>query len=581
MKRTIFALLLGLLAMGVAAADFDTSKTYSIKNAACGFYLSLQTSYIENNAVNATPLVAEPVYFSLTPSTDGKNFAISLDNVFVSFSTQQNTSGWNTSFSSKPAYVWEINTTENVGQYTITSEKGFLKYDGKNNYAYTDGKQMENGTSWIIEEHPENPGVAGLDYPVENLRGDMNGDGLLTMSDVTEIIDILLYRKAPQFGIPDFTGTAPDIKPNPDATLDFPQPDGSPDWYMTDKPKNFAGLLLKVDPSSALTRSMFPSLTDEQFATIKATADEVCKGCATTADKISTLNDWVYENVAYDNADNSPWVVFQKRVGICQGKANLLKVMLLTQNIPAVGVNGWYSNYAHAWTYAYDGKDWYVCDPTNAKGKVLMTNYSAYSHLKPDMADIVIFDTPLCTCNYYEGYLNVCAVKTTDDAFVVPFGLNGFRVCSFNLSTPLPANVRHLYIGHNILSLGQSIVGLRAYPGSDEMCYVDPYNHQFGSYEGVIYKRNETTGNLSDVFYIPTKMTTLRLQPMEVVEKNTVLNLESIETIIFAEGTKTLESYAVESCPALRTVYVPKDCTVQKDALYRCPNAQIVYGLPE
>lgn len=580
MKHTLLTLSACLFALCASAASFDASKTYSIKNAKCGLYLSLQSSYKEDDAVNATPLNAEATYFTLTTTDGGKTYAIGTDEGYMAFSTNGNKAVWNTGFSKNASYVWEINTTETEGQYTITSTKGFLKYDGKNNYAYTNGKKDE-AVTWIIEERPT-PGVAGIDYPVANLRGDMNGDGLLTMADATTIIEMLLGRQAPLYGMPDFGGTDPDsgVTPEPTPTEGFPLPDGSPEWYMTDKPKNFAGLLAKVDPSKALSRSMFPELTTEQFNTIKAEADAICKDYKTNADKISALNDWVLANVTYGNADNTPWAVYQKRVGICQGKANLLKVMLLTQNIPAIGVNGWYGNEGHAWTYAYDGTNWYVCDPTNARGKILMSDFSKYSHLKPDMADIPIFEDDKCVYTYYEGYLNISEVKSTAADFVVPFGKEGFRVCSFNPSKALPSTVRNIYIGSNIRTLGESIVGLRTYPANDEACFVDPYSSYFSSYGGVVYKRNEYSG-LDEVFYIPAKLTTLRLKPMEKVEKNTVINLPSIETIIFAEGTKTLEPYAVESCPKLCTVYVPKDCTVMENALWYCPNATIVYGLPE
>lgn len=584
MKHTFLTFLLCLYAVGVSAASFDASKTYSIKNTASGLYLSLQSSYKEDAAVTATPLTSEATYFSLTTNDGGKTYAISTDEGYMSFSTTDKLAGWNTAFSKNASYVWEINTTETEGQYTITSAKGFLKYDGTHNYAYTDGKTGQNIT-WLIEERP-NPGVAGIDYPVANLRGDMNGDGLLTMADATAIIDILLGRQAPLFGMADFGGTdpgtdpEPSVTPEPTPTAGFPQPDGSPEWYMTDKAQNLGRLLLKIDPAQALSRSMYDELTDDQFNTIKATADAICKDCKTDADKISALNDWVYVNIQYGEADNRPWAVFQNRIGICQGKADLFKVMLLTQRIPAVTVNGWYNSAGHAWTYAYDGANWYVCDPTNTTGKILMTNYSKYGHLKPDMADIPIFDDADCTYNYYEGYLNVCAVKRAAADFVVPFGKEGFRVCSFNPSSDLPATVRNIYIGSNIKTLGENIVGLRYHSTNDEACYVDPYSPYFSSYGGVVYKRNEYSG-LDEVFYIPTRLTTLRLKPMEKVEKNTILDLKSIEVIIFAEGTKTLEPWAIESCPALRTVYVPKDCNVMENALYLCPNAKIVYGLPE
>lgn len=595
MKHTFIFLVACLLSISASAATFDSSKTYSIKNVVCNLYLSLQSSYKEDAAVNATPLVKEPVYFTLTPSADGKSYAIGTADGYMTFSSTSNLSGWNTGYSTKAAYNWEINTTAVEGVYVITSSKGALKYDGTNNFAYTDGKAGSDGTTWIIEEQSATPGpekgIPGIDYPVANLRGDMDGDGLLTMADVATIVEIILTNEEPLFGMADYKDPVDPIDPvdpvdpvNPGVDGQFPVPDGSPEWYLTDKAKNLGGLLQKIDPSLALSRSMF-SLTDAQFATIKTAADAACKNCTTDADKISTLNDWVHSYITYDNnnSGNDPWTAFQTKKGVCQGYSNLLKVALLTQNIPSIGVNGYYSNYGHAWTYAYDGKVWYVCDPTNATGKKLMTNYSGYSHLMPDMADIDLFEDDNCVYNYYEGYLNVCKVKSAAANFTVPYGKNGFRVCSFNPSTAIPSSVRNIYIGYNVKSLGEGIVGLRSYPSNDEMCYVQEGNPQFFSYEGVVYKRDLYNSAYDSVFYIPTKMKTLRLRPMEKADKNVVTRLDNVETIIFAEGTKELESYAVEYCPNLLTVYVPKDCTVRENAVdsKTCPKAKIVYGLPE
>lgn len=587
MKSIIFTLAAGLAGLSAAAADFDSAKSYSIRNVQAGTYLSLQTSYVETVAVNAAPLVADPVGFTITPSADGKTYAIgNADGIYLTLSTSlQNFSGWNTGYTTKPAYDWTISPVEKTaGQYTITSSRGFLKYDGKNDYAYTDGKAGNEGNYWLIEEMTSpvepDPGVPGIDFPVANLRGDMNGDGLLTMADVTAIIDVILGRKDPTFGTPDIDNPGTDDG----STADFPKPDGSPEWYLTDKPKNLASLLLKIDdPNVALSRSMFASLTDAQYAEIGAQASTVCKDCKSQADKIAALSEWVSTHVIYGQADNSPYTVFKSGVGICQGYSNLLKVMLISQGIPAIGVNGWYGqNNAHAWTYAYDGKEWYVCDATNTTKVYPMSSYADYSRLNPDMADITLFEDDECVYNYYEGYLNVCRVKrSATSSFVVPYGARGLRVGSFNPTEALPANVRRIYIGSNIRTFGQSIVGLRTYRGHDEQCFVDPYNKQFGSYEGVVYTRDDYTGQLKDIFYIPSSMTTLRLQPIETVGKNAIIDLENIEVIVFPEGTKTLEPWAIESCPKLRKVYVPKGCTVMENAIYRCPaDVEVIYGQP-
>ena len=55
------------------------------------------------------------------------------------------------------------------------------------------------------------------------------------------------------------------------------------------------------------------------------------------------------------------------------------------------------------------------------------------------------------------------------------------------------------------------------------------------------------------------------------MEKNTLTDLAKLEELHFSEGTKTIESYAVESCPNLKRVFLPETVeTIASDAFYRC-----------
>lgn len=368
------------------------------------------------------------------------------------------------------------------------------------------------------------------------------------------------------------------------AAPEFPEADKSTDLKNSDKNVNLSKLIKALDINRALNLKEF-ELTDDQLAAIKAKAEEICEGKTTDKARIAALNDWVHANVKYDYTPNDPWSVFTHKTGVCQGYANLLKVMLVSVGIPAVNVNGWLDwQYAHAWTYACaqlsTGNVWYVCDPTNKTGCIAMTSTSSYSHLQPDMADVVFFSDENFDYNYYEGYLNVCKVKRGMTNLVVPYSVNNFRVAMFNPFDYIPTSIRNIYLGSNIKSLGQNIVGLTAYPSFDEMCFVDPANTMLGSDHGIIYWK-DAQGKLTSLYYIPAMMTTITMLPMETVEKNTILSQQGVETIVFPEGTKYLEDYAIEDCPKLRTVYVPEDCTLAPQAIYRCPdNVEVVYGIP-
>lgn len=144
-----FALLLCCLGWSTAKADvaFDANKEYSIKNVDCGLYLSVQTDYKESSTDNATPLVATPNYFTLKASSTGK-YAISSGGNYVTLSSFI---GWNTATKTTTTYTWNIEETEAPGVYRLKCTKGYLKYDGKNKFAYTNGTATEKVT-WLIEE---------------------------------------------------------------------------------------------------------------------------------------------------------------------------------------------------------------------------------------------------------------------------------------------------------------------------------------------------------------------------------------------------------------------------------------------
>lgn len=157
--RRYFALML-LLVVGWAAASaqlaFEAGKFYTIKNVQSSKFLTIdQGSYTEGNAVNATPLATTAGYFNIEPGS-GNTCAMKSGEWYMSFSTNGNMSGWNTGRSATTTALWTIEPVSGAtSQYYIRSSKGYLKYDGTNNYAYTNGAVGEgNKVKWTITEVP-------------------------------------------------------------------------------------------------------------------------------------------------------------------------------------------------------------------------------------------------------------------------------------------------------------------------------------------------------------------------------------------------------------------------------------------
>ena len=313
-------------------------------------------------------------------------------------------------------------------------------------------------------------------------------------------------------------------------------------------------------------------ITQEQWDEIKAYVD---KNLRVEGNDLATYNNvfrWCFDSLtySYDDAGLEPYDVFTKRRCVCQGYANLCKTMLLTQGIPAFGVNGYYAAYgAHAWLYAYVDKIWRVCDPTGYRQHGMSELNKYKNDLLVQRTEIELFEDENFGYNYDEYRLNVCRVKKCDgEALTVPFSVAGFKISSFLLEHSLPSNVRQLYFGTNIQSLGTQGYPLFGRANSVEEAFVAPGNRLISSQDGVIYH-----GTGTNVYYIPTAIRRLVLKPMKVIGKNTVYDLPNLEEIVLSEGTTTVEPYAFESCPSLKRIYVPQSVTsFAKDALYRCPD---------
>ena len=232
----------------------------------------------------------------------------------------------------------------------------------------------------------------------------------------------------------------------------------------------------------------------------------------------------------------------------------------------------------HAWVYVVAGTQWIVSDPTNSSGYSMGTP-STYTHLIPFQADTDFFEDETGVYHFYTTKLNLREVKHAEgNILTVPYSVGGFVINSFNPLSPLPSNITEIYLGSNIETLGESPVGLVQHGARVEAVHVDEANPVLMSHKGVVYLRN---GGYPQLHYVPSAMTIVELMPMEVVSKNTIYNQMSVEEIIFPEGTKRLEDYAIENCPRLKRVYVPVDCEVSSRALYGVPpTVEIIRGLP-
>lgn len=355
---------------------------------------------------------------------------------------------------------------------------------------------------------------------------------------------------------------------NPSAS--FAKDDGS---TIYDSPtKLVADLLTKAGPE-IIKGLGYITITEKEYQEIKEFTDQLVKGVKKPFDIYSTIFKWVTTNVEYTNGvNNNPYPVFKNLQGVCQGYANLLSVMLHSQKIYAFIANGILNPVGgHAWNYVYIDQ-WYVSDPTN-NSHFLMSDPSSYTHLVPLQLDVNLFEDKQFVFNFYEGHLNIREVKESGKQLIVPFSTNGFQVTSFNPDTELPSNIEEIYIGKNIQTLGESLIGLDIHAPSVKYAFVDTSNQKMESYGQVVY-RNAFT------YYVPAAATIIQFKDYDTLGKNILKGHNKVETVVIQAGTKKLEAYAFEDCPNLQKAYIPKETIVDNNAFYGVHNNfKIIRGI--
>lgn len=331
-------------------------------------------------------------------------------------------------------------------------------------------------------------------------------------------------------------------------------------------------------------------IAQNEYEEIKSFTDQLVKDCENEEQTYKTIFKWVVDNVTYAFTDdegniisNEPYPVFKTHKAVCQGYSNLLHVMLESQGIPTLNVNGDYVRVGgHAWNYVFYNNRWWVSDATN-NGTFSMMAVGTYQHLAPYSIDADLFETDDCVFTYSDKAINIDRIKSESSQFIVPFSVGGFRVTSLSPSQPVPSGIKEIFIGKNITTLGEYYIGLDKNAPSIEAAYVDPENRSLESYTGAVYKKK---GNARQLYYVPAQLKSMELLPTRTVEKNAVCSHKALEEVIIPAGTQEVCDYAFEDCPQLRVAYIPEATKVAEKAFFKVhPDFKIVRadhtGIPE
>ncbi len=355
----------------------------------------------------------------------------------------------------------------------------------------------------------------------------------------------------------------------PQYTAEFPKDDGSsnllslynaPMDLYNGGPKSLRDILNKVGPSIA-NKLYNMNITEAEYNEIKEFTNALTSECSDDASKYSTIFDYVYGNTIYatsDTVNNDPYPVFKYKTAVCQGYSNLLHVMLHSQEIPCINVNGYMMGMGHAWNYVYYNNNWYVSDPTNDR-TYTMSDINSYYGYAPIMMDAVIYEDENFVYGYKYSHIAVTEVKSDGEQLIIPYSVEGFTVTSFDPDTIYHDGIRELYVGKNINTFGEYGALWSTFAPNIENVYVDPENTIMESYSNIVYRDKE-------VYYVAPSARVVELKPAEYYGKETIKDLPNLEIVIFPKGTVTIGSWAIEKCPNLKTIYVPEGVTIEDNA---------------
>lgn len=343
----------------------------------------------------------------------------------------------------------------------------------------------------------------------------------------------------------------------------------------------------------ALHSLYYDDVTEAELKEIQELTDSIINEYAkgknlSETEKYHEIFKWIVTNIKYgwvpasNGIDsNRPAQVLKNKKCVCQGYANLLKVMCYTQDIGVITANGgcyhnnrWLGD--HAWNYVYVDKTWIVSDPTWHRDFNMKNEFEKHSKvLKPTRLAIKLF-----SCTQFEvGYKNfeISLIRITKDApadFFIPYSWDKYIITSLDVDNEIPANVESLYISKNIISFGDIKNNGSGFINSNygkrlNHIYIKSDNPKFEADGGVIYDKTAPQSNAMPIIVMDYSVDA-KLKYGKAFGKNIIVNKPNLASLFFPDSAEQIEDYAVENCPNLKKISIPKGCKISSNAFYKC-----------
>ena len=264
--------------------------------------------------------------------------------------------------------------------------------------------------------------------------------------------------------------------------------------------------------------------------------------------------------------------------------------MLAAIDVPCIIAHGYWETEGHAWDFVLCDGTWGIVDAS--MWQISLDDPSNISsHYKTDSLEAVLYEKDGFEFTYYLGGIGVVGYTGNADRLEIPASCNGHSVVSIAAENqiyyehPFQNTIAKELVLPATLQYGiyLSDYEIRSFSSQSlESIVVDENNPVFASYDGILYSKD-----FSRIYSVPAGISEVTLKPMEVMEKNTLVNLPNLRILKIGEGTNTLEEDAVESCQNLEKVYIPDSVTAIAyeenngyvyEAFTECPDNFVVYA---
>lgn len=374
------------------------------------------------------------------------------------------------------------------------------------------------------------------------------------------------------------------------------------------------------------------AMTEEEYALVKSTAEEITENCDTASEKIKAVAEYVAKNTCYDYDYSehgtkvyselalTPYAVLTQKNTVCEGYARTCEALLQAVGVPCVYV----LSPDHSWNMAWDGKRWVLFDSTwmsNGVYEYEKHKFSAkvnrewydftfenacreYNHLIEGLPYMVA-DGKLSKYPVYSAAENILItdevsyickytfLDCTQTGIFIPETVKYIESYVFN---DYSSHIQRIHIDSISAWLGITFEDVSSNPAcSGGALYVDGEmltdivvpdditaigRYAFAGCSGIkkITLGDSVTKIAPYSFWYCEDLSEINLSPnMTTIEYSAFFNCSNLEKITIPDSITTIENYAFSECTALKEISLPLSITtIQSSAFENCGLESII-----